>query len=95
MLVDRAVQVGPAAGDLDIGLVEEPAVPGRMPGWAGGVNELGGERLHPPIDGDVINSDAAFGEQFFDIAVGQAVAQVPAHRDRDHLARETVASRCG
>ncbi len=69
-----------------------------MDGWfdpAAGINELGGERLHPPIDGDVINSDAAFGEQLFDIAVGRAVAQVSAHLDRDRLGRETVASRCG
>jgi hypothetical protein len=40
----------------------------------------------------VINVDAAFGEQFLNIAIGQPVAQLPAHRDSDHLAREAVAS---
>jgi hypothetical protein len=29
------------------------------------------ESLHPPVDGDVVDVDAALGEQFFDVAVGQ------------------------
>jgi hypothetical protein len=33
-------------------------------------------------------SDAAFGQQLLDIAIGQPVAQAPAPRDRDHLAWE-------
>ena len=56
-----------------------------MAGRAGGVDELRREGLHPPIDRDVVNLDATFGQQFLDIAVEQAVTQVPAHRDRDHL----------
>ena len=27
------------------------------------------EALHPPVDGDAINVDAAFGEEFFDVSV--------------------------
>jgi hypothetical protein len=36
----------------------------------------------------VVDLDAVLGQQLLDIAVGQPVAQVPAHRDRDHLSRE-------
>jgi hypothetical protein len=36
----------------------------------------------------MIDRDAAFGEQFLNVAIGQAVAQVPAHRHHDHLGRE-------
>ena len=43
----------------------------------------GVKTLHPPIDRHVIDLDAALGQQLLDIAVGQAVAQIPAHRDRD------------
>lgn len=43
----------------------------------------------------MINLDAAFREQFFDVAIGQAVTQIPAHRNRDHLTREPIASRSG
>ena len=48
-----------------------------------------GEPLHPPVHRHVVDVDAAFGKQFFDVAVGQPVAQIPAHRQRDHLGRET------
>jgi hypothetical protein len=41
----------------------------------------------------MIHDHAAFSEQFLDIAVGQAVTQIPAHRDRDHLTRELIARR--
>lgn len=36
----------------------------------------------------MVDLDAALGEQLFDIAVGQSVAEVPAHGDRDHLTRK-------
>jgi hypothetical protein len=46
------------------------------------------EPLHPPVDGDVVDLDAAFGEQLLDVAVGEAEAQVPADRQHDHIRRE-------
>jgi hypothetical protein len=91
VLIDGAVQVGPAAGDLDVGFVDEPAIPARVPGRAGGVDELRGEGLHPPVHGHMIDGDAALGEQLLNVAVGQPLAQVPAHRDRDHLTRKAIA----
>jgi hypothetical protein len=36
----------------------------------------------------VVDLDAAFGEQLFDVAVGEAKAQVPADRQLDHIRRE-------
>jgi hypothetical protein len=63
-----------------------------MAGEAGRLGEQRCESLHPPVDSDVIDLDAAFGEQFFDVSVGQAVAQVPAHRHGDDLAREPETS---
>ena len=60
---------------------------------AGGVDELRGEGLHPAVDRDVVDSNAALGQQLLDIAIRQAVAQLPAHRDRDHLPREAEAGR--
>jgi hypothetical protein len=59
---------------------------------ASGLDELWGEPLYPPVDGDVIHRDAALSEQLFDVAVGQAVPQVPPDRERDHLLREPEAS---
>jgi hypothetical protein len=89
VLVHRPVQVPPAAGDLDIGLVDEPPVPGYMPQRAGGVGEQRGEPLHPPVHGDVIDFDTALGQQFLDVPVGEAVTEVPADREGDHLRRKS------
>ena len=36
----------------------------------------------------MINGDAAFGEEFFEITIRQTEAQVPAHREHDHFRRE-------
>jgi hypothetical protein len=79
-------------GDLHIGFVGEPPVTGRMPGEPCRLDELRGEPLDPAVDGDVVHGDAALGEQFLDVAVGQPIAQVPADRDCDHLPREPEAS---
>jgi hypothetical protein len=38
----------------------------------------------------VIDLDAALDQQFLDVAVGQAVPELPAHRHRDHLTREAI-----
>jgi hypothetical protein len=41
----------------------------------------------------VIHLDTSLSQQLLDIAIGQAVAQVPAHPHRDHLTGEPIASR--
>ena len=85
VLVDRPVQVHPLPSNLQIRLVHEPAIPGDVPARPGGVDQLRGEPLYPPVDRDMIHRDAAFGQSLFHIAVGQAVAQVPAQRQHDDL----------
>jgi hypothetical protein len=45
VLVDRAVQVDPAAGDLDVGLVHEPPVPAGVSGGTRCVDEFRSEAL--------------------------------------------------
>jgi len=85
-LVDGPVDVAPAAGDSDVGLVDEPAGTSGVASRAGGLDELlRGEPLYPPVQRDVVDLDAALGEQLFEIPVGQAEAQVSAHRQEDHL----------
>jgi hypothetical protein len=88
VLVDRPVQVPPPAGDLDVGLVDEPAVPRWHAGAGGRRRRTAGEPLHPPIHRHVVHGDAAFGQQLLYIPLREAVAQVPADRDTDHLGWE-------
>jgi len=75
LLVDRPVDVGPDAGDLDVGLVDEPAVPRQVPSRPGCVDQQRREALHPAIEGDVIDLDAPLGEQLLEVPVGQPVAE--------------------
>jgi hypothetical protein len=64
-------------------LIDEPPVTRTVPTGPDNLDELRGETLHPTVDRDVIDGDTALGQQFLDIALGQAVPQVPADRDRD------------
>src|SRR6266487_2788389 len=62
MLIDRPVQVSPLAGHLDVGLIDEPPVTGSVAARPGSLDELEGETLDPPVDGDVVDGDAALVE---------------------------------
>jgi hypothetical protein len=95
VLVDRPVQVSPPAGDLDVGLIDEPPVAGGVPQRAGGVGEQRRESLHPAVHRHVVRPDTALGQQLLDIPVGQPVAEIPADSDRDHLGREPEAGKRG
>jgi hypothetical protein len=94
-LVDGAVHVPPLAGDLDVGLVDPPAGTDHVPARRCGVNQQRREALHPAVDADVVDLDAAFGEQLFDVAVGQPEAQRPAHRQHDDVGWEAEAREGG
>jgi len=49
----------------------------------------GVNRWTPAVDRDVVDLDPTFGQQLLDVTIGQAVAQVPAHRHHDHIGRES------
>lgn len=49
-----------------------------MPTGPGGLGQQRREPLDPAIDSDVVDLDAAFGEQLLDVAVRQRQAQLPA-----------------
>jgi hypothetical protein len=69
MLVDRPVQIDSASGHFHIGFIDEPPITRRMPARPGRINQQRGEPLHPAIDGDVVDRDAALGQQLFHVAV--------------------------
>jgi hypothetical protein len=84
-LIDCTVDVAPAASHFHIGFVYLPAVPDRVPAGPGRLAQQRCEPHDPAVDGDVVDLDAALGEQFFDVAVGEAKAEVPADRQHDHI----------
>jgi hypothetical protein len=79
--VDRPVQVGPFAPNLDVGLIQTPArIKASPPEPAQPLLHLRRIALHPAIDGRVIDIDATFRQHFLEIAVADAVPAVPADR---------------
>jgi len=94
-LVNRPVDIPPVAGDLHVGLVDEPAASDGVSAGAGRLGEQRREPLDPPVDGDVVDLDAALGEQLLDVAIGQPEAQVPADRQHDHVGWEAEAGEGG
>jgi hypothetical protein len=73
MLIDRPVEIDPLAGDLQVGLIDEPPVTRSVTARPGSLDELRGQTLHPPVDADVIDGDPALGQQLLDVPVGQAI----------------------
>ena len=61
----------------------------------GGVGQQGREPQHPAVDGDVVDLDPAFGQQFLDVAVGQAETQLPADGEDDDIGWEAEAGNGG
>jgi hypothetical protein len=92
VLIDCPVHVPPHTGHPHVGFIDEPAVADAVTAWPCRVDDERGEALHPPVNRDVINLDATLGEELFDIAVGQAIAEMPAHRQQDHVWREPEAN---
>src|SRR4029453_8853978 len=87
-LVDPSVHVPPLRGDFYGGLGPEPAIAYSVAAGAGGLGQQRREPLYPAVDGDVISLDTTLGEEFLDVAVGQAEAKVPANSHDDHLGWE-------
>jgi len=66
-----------------------------MPAGPSGLGQQRRESLDPAVDGGVVDFDPAFGEQFFDVAVGDREAQILADRQHDDLRWEAEAGEGG
>jgi hypothetical protein len=69
-------------------LIDLPAAADRVSAGPGGVGQQRHEAHHPPVDSGVVDLDPALGQELFDVAVGEAEAQIPAHREDDDVGRE-------
>jgi hypothetical protein len=79
ILVNGPVDVSPGPRHLHVRLVNEPASTHAVPAGLGRLDQQWRESLDPPVQGHVVDLDPAFGEQFFQVPVGQSVALVQAH----------------
>jgi hypothetical protein len=67
-----------------------PAIPDNVLSGPSRLRELRREPLDPPVDAHVVDLDAAFGEELFDVSVGEGEPQAPADGQRDDLGREPI-----
>jgi hypothetical protein len=70
-LVDGPEQVAPGPSDLQVGLIDAPAITDQVLSGPRGLGELRGEPMDPPVRRHVIHVDAALGEELLDVPVGQ------------------------
>src|SRR5207253_8562317 len=67
VLVDGPVDVTSPAGDFHVGFVDKPPAADRVSARPGRVDQQWGEALHPPVQRDVVDVDAALREELFEV----------------------------
>jgi len=85
--IDGPVEVTPTALHSNIRLINAPGFVGRLKMTPQSLFQFGTVSLHPTPDRRVIRLQTALGEQFFNIAQRERVAQIPAHRTQNQLRR--------
>ena len=58
--------------DLQVRLIDVPAIPDQVLASSRGLGELRREALNPPVDRDVVDLDHALGQQLLDVPIGKA-----------------------
>jgi hypothetical protein len=64
-----ARNVATVPSDLDVGLIDVPAIPDDVLTGSGCLRELWREPLDPPVDAHMVDLDASFGEELLDVPV--------------------------
>ena len=80
------VEIAPTVRDTNVGLIDAPGLIGRLEMTAQQLLQFRTVALDPALDCRVVRLQAAFAEQFFDIAERERVPQVPAHGAKNQLA---------
>ena len=86
--VDRSIEVRPATGDANISFIDSPG--GARPFQFGPHPpvEFGSVALHPAPNRRVIDAQASFCHEFFQITIAERETEIPADAKGDHLIRE-------
>ncbi len=91
VLINRPVQVPLLALAKQEQLIGKPA-PANLTMASNLGRQQWAEHLRPHQDGPVGDIDAAFGQQLPDLATGQRVREVPAHRRQDDVRWPAIAA---
>jgi hypothetical protein len=83
--VDGPVERMPLLLDLDVRFIHAVRIVGRSQRGPAAFLQFRGIALHPAKHGRMIDGDASFTQEFFDITVAEGIAEVPPHRAKDDL----------
>jgi hypothetical protein len=88
--VDGSVQVGPLAFHPNVSLIHPPGAIGGLQLLATTLIQFGRIAPDPSPDGGVVGWQAALGEKFLDVTIGERKSQIPSHRTGDHRGFEVA-----
>jgi len=92
ILVDGTEGRAPPTRDPKTGLVNAPGSTNTMSMRSGRVSVERSEVVHPVVDGRRIDMNAALGQEFRDVSVRQAEAQIPTHGEGNDVVGEAIAA---
>ena len=72
--IHGSVEVGPGAGDSDVGLIDTPGTIRMSEFSAKALIQKGRIALDPAPDGDVVNGDVPLGHDLLQIAVREGIS---------------------
>lgn len=88
LFVNRAVEIGPAPLDFDIGFVDAPGPSSRASEAVPTFLELRNIALDPTHDRRVRQGEPEFGDHLDEVAKAELVAEIPAHTEDDDFTIE-------
>ncbi len=91
LFVDRAVEIGPASFDFDVGFVDTSGAPREAGEAVPALFEFGDIAMDPTHDRRVRQREPAFSHHLDKIAKAEVVSQIPAHTEDDDLPVEMAA----
>src|SRR5215469_16164526 len=72
--IHGTIKIGPNTCHRDLGFVHSPGTIGRLQFAAASLIEFRCVPLHPTPNGGVVHRETAFGDELFDIAIGEGIS---------------------
>ena len=83
--VDCPVEIAPLLFNPDVRLIDAVGIVGEAQVRSTPSVEFGRIALDPAKHGRMIDGDASFAQELFDVTIAQGVAQIPSHRTKDDI----------
>src|SRR6185437_13342391 len=86
--IDRSIQIHPDPFDFEVRLIDPRSIGCAFEMRSAAPVQFWCEMLHPPIDRGMVDVETSFPHHFFEVAVAERVAQIPAQAQENNLGFE-------